>query len=292
MTDQSRLSDPAAAAAPNAADDGKELRLTLAAGTVAATAAEGAATTAPSARTPAPTVRLVPTAKTVRRAGHLRRIRVRDGDNPEPKLSTAAPGGLVPTSGAGDAPNDTRSELRNWVKDNATLLSNASLLISIAALALTLLPGEGIAEPYIQALLFGAALVLLLELHHQWPEELQLLRGQAPSMPAGHSWRMAGFAYLLQFATFLFVIWAVLTTPLILFPLTAFGVVLLFRRFFFRRFGGRFARAIGVLSLILALLLSEVLMLVVWAAVTGEQVTIQLWVDEREELGVGLSLNQ
>ena len=49
---------------------------------------------------------------------------------------------------AGDlSPTDTRSELRDWIKDNATLLSNASLLISLAAVALSLLPEVGFLRP-------------------------------------------------------------------------------------------------------------------------------------------------
>ena len=68
------------------------------------------------------------------------------------------------------SPTGTRSELRDWIKDNATLLSNASLLISLAAVALSLLPDVGFFSPYIKALIFAAAFLLLTELHHQWPE--------------------------------------------------------------------------------------------------------------------------
>jgi hypothetical protein len=39
--------------------------------------------------------------------------------------------------------SSTQSEPRDWIKDNATLLSNASLLISLAAVALGLLPSAG-----------------------------------------------------------------------------------------------------------------------------------------------------
>src|SRR5215217_8131185 len=58
------------------------------------------------------------------------------------------------------SPKDTRSELRDWIKDNATLLSNASLLISLAAVALSLLPDVGVFSPYLKALIFAAALLL------------------------------------------------------------------------------------------------------------------------------------
>ena len=222
----------------------------------------------------------------------LRRPRIRRAER-GPRLPSA-PAAAAPRSGTSELPSaaqpDTTSELRNWIKDNATLLSNASLLISIAALALTLLPGEGLVEPYIQALLFAAALVLLLELHHQWPQDLQLLQMRAAAIPENHSWRMTGFAFLFQIATFLFVIWAILTTPIMLFPLTAIAVVIVFRRLYFRRFGGRFAQVIGILSLLLVLLLSELFMLIAWAAITDQTVTIELWTDERSDIEDGLRI--
>ncbi len=126
---------------------------------------------------------------------------------------------------AAASPADTQSELRNWVKDNATLLSNASLLISISALALNLLPETGFLDPYIKALIFGAALLLLIEMHHQWPDDLQLHMFRPTSLPQNHSWRMVAFAFIMQVATLVFAVWATLTTPLILIPLTALGVV-------------------------------------------------------------------
>src|SRR3954471_20742382 len=54
----------------------------------------------------------------------------------------ANPTALVGPGGDGEGASqpDTRAELRDWIKDNATLLSNASLLISLAAVALSLLP--------------------------------------------------------------------------------------------------------------------------------------------------------
>ncbi|MFN8590967.1 MAG: hypothetical protein U0031_05835 [Thermomicrobiales bacterium] len=201
----------------------------------------------------------------------------------------AAPAAPPPTSAPTPAPNpapvaDTQSELRDWIKDNAQLLSQTSLLISIAALALGLLPGDGWIEPYIQALLFGAALLLLFELHNQWPEDLQMHRMRSVAVPTNHSWRMSGFAFFMQLATILFIVWATLTNPLILFPLTAMVVVLLFRRFIFSRFSGPAARVLSILSLVLVLLLSEVLMLIAWAKISGEHVTIQLWASDRTGL--------
>jgi hypothetical protein len=188
------------------------------------------------------------------------------------------------TEAAAAPPPDTQSELRNWVKDNATLLSNASLLISISALALNLLPETGILDPYIKALIFGAALLLLIEMHHQWPDDLQLHMFRPMSLPQNHSWRMVAFAFIMQVATLVFAVWATLTTPLILIPLTALAVVVGFRQWYFRRFRGVLARGFGIIALVGILLISELLMVVVWAGITGEQVTIELWTDERPGL--------
>ena len=179
---------------------------------------------------------------------------------------------------------DTRSELRDWIKDNATLLSNASLLISLAAVALSLLPDVGIFAPYIKALIFAAAFLLLTELHHQWPEDLQLHMLRKNARPENHSWRMTAFAFVMQVATILFAAWAVLTNPIILLPLTALAVVLAFRQWYFRRYGGLLARSFGIIALIAVLLLSEVLMVIVWAAVTGDQVTLEFWTEDRPSL--------
>jgi hypothetical protein len=188
---------------------------------------------------------------------------------------------------AGDlSGTDTRSELRDWIKDNATLLSNASLLISLAAVALSLLPDVGIFAPYIKALIFAAAFLLLTELHHQWPEDLQLHMLRKNARPDNHSWRMTAFAFVMQIATILFAAWAILTNPIILLPLTALAVVLAFRQWYFRRYGGLLARSFGIIALVAVLLLSEVLMVVVWAAVTGEQVTVEFWTEDRPGLRI------
>jgi hypothetical protein len=181
---------------------------------------------------------------------------------------------------------DTRSELRDWIKDNATLLSNASLLISLAAVALSLLPDVGFFAPYIKALIFAAALLLLIELHHQWPEDLQLHMLRKNARPENHSWRMIGFAFVMQVATLIFAAWAILTNPIILLPLTALAVVLAFRQWYFRRFGGLLARSFGIVALVAVLLLTEVLVVVVWAALAGEQVTLELWVEDRPGLQI------
>jgi hypothetical protein len=181
---------------------------------------------------------------------------------------------------------DTRSELRDWIKDNATLLSNASLLISLAAVALSLLPDVGFFSPYIKALIFAAAFLLLTELHHQWPEDLQLHMLRKNARPENHSWRMIAFAFVMQVATLLFAAWAIVTNPIILLPLTALAVILAFRQWYFRRYHSLVARSFGIIALVAALLLSEVLMVIVWAAVTGEQVTLELWTEERPGLQI------
>jgi hypothetical protein len=204
--------------------------------------------------------------------------------------SAAGLEGTTPSVAGGDVGEqsqaDTRSELRDWIKDNATLLSNASLLISLAAVALSLLPDVGFFVPYIKALIFAAALLLLVEMHHQWPEDLQLNMLRKNARPENHSWRMTAFAFVMQVATVVFAAWATLSNPIILLPLTALAVVLAFRQWYFRRYGGLLARGFGIIALVAALLVSELLMLVVWAAVTGEQVTVELWAEERPGLQV------
>jgi hypothetical protein len=181
---------------------------------------------------------------------------------------------------------DTQSELRNWIKDNSTLLSNASLLISVAALALNLLPDTGVLDPYIKALIFGAALLLLIEMHYQWPDDLQLHTFRHMSLPQNHSWRMVAFALIMQVATIVFAVWATLNTPLILAPLTALGVVVAFRQWYFRRFRGIAARGFGIVALVAVLLLSELLILAIWAVVADQSITIEMWENDRPGLTI------
>lgn len=169
---------------------------------------------------------------------------------------------------------NTNSELRDWLKENASLLSNASLLISISAIALKALPAEGVLNPYIQALIFAAALTLLVEMHNQWPDDLQLHMFRRPAFPQNHSRRMTAFAVLMQLATVLFAAWATLTNPAILFPLAAFGIFMAFRQWYFRRFLGWPARILGVLMLIVVLLLTELIMAIVYASFTGGHIEI------------------
>jgi len=187
----------------------------------------------------------------------------------------------APATPPAPLPADPQSELRNWIKDNSTLLSNASMLISIAALALGLLPRGGLLSPYIQGLMFGASLLLLAELHHQWPEDLQLHAFRHATTWQSHSWRMTGFAFLMQVATVLFAVWAIFTNPLILMPLTGIAVVLGFRRWYFRRSGNWVYRGLGIVSLIAVLLVTELLMMVAWAWVMDEHITIELFTDDQ-----------
>jgi hypothetical protein len=175
-----------------------------------------------------------------------------------------------------DKSRNTNSELRDWLKENASLLSNASLLISISAIALKALPAEGVLNPYIQALIFAAALTLLVEMHHQWPEDLQLHMFRRAAFPRNHSRRMTAFAVLMQLATVLFAAWATLTNPLILFPLAAFAIFVAFRQWYFLRFSGWPARIVGILIMVLVLLITELLMAIVWASFTGGHITIVL----------------
>jgi hypothetical protein len=220
-------------------------------------AAEAAATSAPHTRTRI--VRVRRPARVVRR--------------PPP----ASPSSAVASSP--EAGNDTQSELRDWIKENAALLSNASLLISIAALAINFLPPNGLLNPYIQALIFGAALLLLIELHHQWPDDLQIHVFGRSGMTRQHSWRMTAFALLFQIATVLFALWATLNNPLILLPLTAFAVIIAFRIWYFRHHQGLVARIVGIVALVIVLLISELLMGIVWAVLNNQQITIELWTD-------------
>src|SRR5215204_3171767 len=226
------------------------------------------------------------TAVPARRRVPVRRPRSIAGSESAPIPAQSTPLAAASDEDSASSQVDTRAELRDWIKDNATLLSNASLLISLAAITLTLLPDVGIFAPYIKALIFAGALLLLIELHHQWPEDLQIHVLRKNPRPENHSWRMIGFAFVMQVATLVFAAWAILTNPIILLPLTALAVVLAFRQWYFRRYGGLVARSFGIIALIAVLLLSEVLMLIVWAAVTGEQVTVEFWTEDRPGLRI------
>jgi hypothetical protein len=63
-------------------------------------------------------------------------------------------------------------------------------------------------------------------------------------------------------------------------PLTAFGIVLAFRQWYFRRFGGLLAKSFGIVALIAVLLISELLLLVIWEIVSERPLTYEVWVDE------------
>jgi hypothetical protein len=189
------------------------------------------------------------------------------------------PPGAEPGTIAQETRVNTTSELRDWIKDNATLLSNASLLISISALALNLLPSAGFLNPYIQAMIFGAAFLLLIELHHQWPADLQIHVFGRSGVPRHHSWRMTAFALLFQIATVLFAIWATLSSPFILFPLAAFAVIIAFRTWYFRYHQGPVARIAGLIFLVLVLIVTELFMAVVWAVVADYHINISLFED-------------
>lgn len=188
-----------------------------------------------------------------------------------PRLVSA---GAAATAEAAADERNLNSELRDWLKENASLLSNASLLISISAIALKALPADGVLNPYIQALIVAAALTLLVEMHHQWPDDLQLHMFRRPAFPQNHSRRMTLFAVLMQLATVVFAAWATLTNPLILFPLAALAIFVAFRQWYFRRFTGWPARILGILVLVLVLLFAELLMAIAYTAFTGGHIEI------------------
>src|SRR5215213_11599602 len=293
MTDAGSASPPPPAAAPQAKDVAVAALVLNAAATAAISADAEDGQRLPADPAPPPAVLDVPSA--ARHAVMPRRrapIRQPRGVTPSQRPSGSVnPAHLPAHEAARDAaeehpPPETRSELRDWIKDNATLLSNASLLISLAAVALSLLPDVGFFSPYMKALIFAAALLLLTELHHQWPEDLQLHMLRKNARPENHSWRMIGFALVMQVATLIFAAWAILTNPIILLPLTALAVIFAFYRWYFRRYSGLLARIFGIVMLVAVLLISEVLMVIVWAAVTGEQVTVELWAEDQPGLQI------
>jgi hypothetical protein len=63
----------------------------------------------------------------------------------------------------------------------------------------------------------------------------------------------------------------------ILVPLTALGIVLAFRQWYFRRFGGLF---------VAVLVTTELFLLVIWEATTQGDVTFEVWVGERAQSDV------
>jgi hypothetical protein len=72
----------------------------------------------------------------------------------------------------------------------------------------------------------------------------------------------------------------------ILVPLTALGIVLAFRQWYFRRFGGLFAKSNGILALVAVLVTTELFLLVIWEATTQGDVTFEVWVGERAQSDV------
>lgn len=236
--------------------------------TIGAEEATPAAGNMPHAGAPSHPRRVVHVSRSMRRRRPARLVR---GALPRKAVADTTVAALP-----AEPPATTDAELRDWIKENATLLSNASLLISISALALNVLPTSGFLNPYIKALIFGAALLLLLELHHQWPDELQLLQMRSVTLPRQHSWRMSAFAMLLQIATAMFVLWVALNNPIILLPLTAIAIVVAFRTWYFRRFRGTLARIAGILALVVVLVLGELVMLAVWARIANEKITIEI----------------
>src|SRR5215204_2920867 len=181
MTDAGSSSRPPPASAPQAKDVAVAALVlnAAAAAAIAADAEDGARLPADPVPTPA-----VPDGPSAARHAVMPRrrapIRQPRAVTPSQRPSGSVnPAHLPAHEAARDAaeerpPPETRSELRDWIKDNATLLSNASLLISLAAVALSLLPDVGMFSPYVRALICGAARLLVTEWRHQWPEDLQV----------------------------------------------------------------------------------------------------------------------
>jgi hypothetical protein len=109
----------------------------------------------------------------------------------------------VNTDGAGPASAETEREsppvrvgsLRDFVLANGPLLAAIGGLIGIATFVNALPLYAAWVQPYLIFLLLAAAVLLWLELLAQWPPELMIYRGPAPS---GLPWRLVGFAYVVQ----------------------------------------------------------------------------------------------
>jgi hypothetical protein len=85
--------------------------------------------------------------------------------------------------------------LRDFVVANFPLLGAIGGLIGIATFVNTLPLYAAWVQPYLIFLLLAAAVLIWLELLAQWPPELMIYRGPAPSeIP----WRLVGFAYVVQ----------------------------------------------------------------------------------------------
>jgi hypothetical protein len=109
----------------------------------------------------------------------------------------------VNTDGAGPASAETEREsppvrvgsLRDFVLANGPLLGAIGGLIGIATFVNALPLYAAWVQPYLIFLLLAAAVLIWLELLAQWPPELMIYRGPAPS---GLPWRLVGFAYVVQ----------------------------------------------------------------------------------------------
>jgi hypothetical protein len=85
--------------------------------------------------------------------------------------------------------------LRDFVLANGPLLGAIGGLIGIATFVNALPLYAAWVQPYLIFLLLAAAVLIWLELLAQWPPELMIYRGPAPS---GRPWRLVGFAYVVQ----------------------------------------------------------------------------------------------
>lgn len=169
--------------------------------------------------------------------------------------------------------------LGDFVGVHSTLFSLIGALTGLTAFATKL--SLGWIEPYVQFLLLGAALLVWLELHSQWPRDLQLHRGR---LPDGRPWRFVAFAYMLQLATVAFAGYVLWTLPDLVASAVAVGVVAvcgvlgwraLERTRGKRRRDALLARLWLVVSIAAAFLLSE-LLLEIFAS-THRSVFVRTW---------------
>jgi hypothetical protein len=109
----------------------------------------------------------------------------------------------VNTDGARPAAPETECEsppvrvgsLRDFVVENVSLLAAIGGLIGIATFVSALPLYAVWVRPYLIFLLLAAAVLIWLELLAQWPTELMIHQGPPPPET---SWRLVGFAYVLQ----------------------------------------------------------------------------------------------
>lgn len=107
------------------------------------------------------------------------------------------------TDGAGHSSGEPEPEpqtlavgtLRDFVRDNGSLLAAIAGLLGIATFVSALPLYAAWVQPYLVFLLLVAAVLIWLELITQWPPALVIFQGPPPR---GTPWRLVGFAYAMQ----------------------------------------------------------------------------------------------